>query len=312
MTTPNITGTLVIGGVTYDMTGTPVVPPPPPPPPPPPVSGLNSIPEVVAGCYWTNWNPLTLGEVNAAYNLIWLFQATCASNGTASFSTGSESAASFKTDLQAKRAKGVCCILTVGGSGVNVPLTVRANSTNFVASIKSIYTTLGGIDGLDFDIENTADINATELVWIAQQLKAAYPGFNITWAGASPSWITNGPAAVKAMNTAGVLDMVGVMCYDWSQSSEAAKISVTQQYIAAWVGYIGASKVCIGIELPNADDNADNTFGSYTSATQVWTWAIANYPGIRGMDIWDAYEDARASGGSSGTFVSKVIPFVLG
>lgn len=308
-----MTGTLVVNGVIWNVTGVPAVPPPPPPPPPPTPSSVNPIPKIVAGCYWTNWNPLTLGQVNSAYNLIWLFAATCAANGTASWSApSSETAAQFKTDLQAKRKAGVCCILTVGGSGRTIPLTVRANSTNFVASILSINTALGGIDGLDFDIEVIADIDSTELVWIAQQLKAAIPGFNITWAGADPSYITNGPTAAKALAAANVLDMVGVMCYDWSQSSEAAKISMTETYINDWAGYVGASRVCIGIELPNADDTANNTFGSYTSAITVWNWALTSHPGIRGMDIWTAYEDARASGGSGGTFVSKVIPAVLG
>ena len=123
MTTPSMTGTLVVNGVIWNVTGVPAVPPPPPPPPPPTPSSVNPIPKIVAGCYWTNWNPLTLGQVNSAYNLIWLFAATCAANGTASwFAPSSETAAQFKTDLQAKRKAGVCCILTVGGSGRTIPL----------------------------------------------------------------------------------------------------------------------------------------------------------------------------------------------
>lgn len=305
--TGTITGTLTIDGTTYNITGVPVTTPPPP------STGLNPIPNRVAGCYWTNWSPLPLGQVDQAYNLIWLFACTCNNDGTVNWGTpSSESAAQFKTDLQAKRAAGVCCIMTVGGSGRQVPLTNRTNSTNFVNSIKSLADSLGGLDGIDLDIEDLADIDATELVWIGEQLKAGIPGFSITWAGSSPNWITNGPPAAKAMTAAGVLDMVGVMCYDWGVSTEAAKETVSEQLITSWVGYVGASRVCIGIQLPNSDDAPGNTFGSYTSALSVWNWALANYPQIRGMDIWTAYEDARASGGSGGTFVSHVIPAVLG
>lgn len=300
-------------GVSYTGTYVPSPPPSPPvTPPPPPASTRRRIPARIAGCYWTGWSPLPLGNVNRAYNLIWLFAAKCAANGTASWSMpSSETPQQFIADLQAKRAAGVCCLLTVGGSGAAMPLTSRANSTNFVNSIKALDLQLGGIDGLDFDIEINADINAAELTWIAQQLKAALPGFSITWAGADPSWITSGPAAVRAMVAANVLDLVAVMCYDWGQSAEAAKIAKTEAYITEWAGYAGASRICIGIELPNADDAANNTFGSAASAITVWHWALAAYPAIRGMDIWTAYEDARATGGSGGTFVTTVIPVVL-
>jgi hypothetical protein len=300
------------GSYNYELTfnglyGQPPVPPIPPIPPA--GTSHNPIPARVAGCYWTTWNPLALSAVDPAYNLIWLFAASCSSTGVLTWNGPSD--ATFIAELQARRKTGTCVLMTVGGASATVPLTTRASSTNFVASVKAVAAKMGGLDGLDFDIENDAGINATELVWIGQQLKAAMPGFNITWAGASPNWITSGPPATEAMVQAGVLDMVGVMCYDWGQSTEAAKISVTEQYINDWAGYVGASRVCIGIELPNADDPASNTFGGSASAIAVWNWAKTAHPGVRGMDIWTAYEDARAVGGSNGTFVSQVIPAVL-
>jgi len=301
----DITGTLTIGGTAYTITGVPVTPPAP-------ATGLRPIPVRVSGCYWTDWNSLSLGHVDPAYNLIWVFAATCDSSGNASLSGAfaSETTAQFKADLAAKRAAGVCCLLTVGGAGRNVPLTTRAASANFVASIKGLQSSLGPFDGLDFDIENEGQINATELTWIGQQLKAAIPGFSITWAGASPYYITNGPAACQAMSAAGALDMVGVMAYDYGQPTEAAKIAMTQQYVNSWAAAVGAGKVCIGIELPNVDDGPSNTLGSAQSAIAIWDWAKSAHPGIRGMDIWTAYEDARATGGSGGAFVSMVIPAV--
>jgi chitinase len=221
--------------------------------------------------------------------------------------------AQLKSDIQARRAAGTCVMLTVGGEGASFYLTNQTQSQNFLNSIYSIYTELGGVDGIDWDIENASMINPTQLVWIGQQLKAHYgQGFHITWAGADPSWITNGPAAVTAMVNGGALDAVDVMAYDYGQSSESSKISTSESYVKSWVSATGsASRVIIGIELPNADDGSTNTFGSYTSAITLWNWAHTTYPTVRGMDIWDAYEDARSSGGSGGTFVSDVIPAVL-
>jgi len=273
------------------------------------------IPARVAGAYWTNWDPLTLANTSKSYNMLWVFAATSTgTSGAVSFGAPiSEPMAQLKTDIQARRAAGTCVMLTVGGEGASFYLTNQAQATAFVNSIYSIYAQLGGFDGIDWDIENTSMINSTQLVWIGQQLKAHYgQSFHITWAAADPSWIANGPSAVAAMVQGGSLDAVDVMGYDFGQSSESAKISAVESYVNSWVSTTGsASRVIIGIQLPNADDGATNTFGSYTSDITLWDWAHSTYPTIRGMDIWTAYEDARSNGGSGGTFVSQVIPAVL-
>lgn len=280
-----------------------------------PSSAYNPIPARVVGAYWTNWDSLSLANTSKAYNMLWVFSAASSgTSGSVSFGTpSSESMAQLKTDIQSRRTSGTCVMLTVGGAGASFYLTNQTQSQNFLNSIYSIYSQLGGVDGIDWDIENASMINSTQLVWIGQQLKAHYgQGFHITWAAADPSWITNGPAAVTAMVNGGALDAVDVMAYDYGQSSESAKISASESYVKSWVSATGSpSRVIIGIELPNADDGPSNTFGTYTSAITLWNWAHTTYPTVRGMDIWDAYEDARSSGGSGGTFVSDVIPAVL-
>lgn len=303
---------------TANPTPVPVASPTPSATPPPATtssSPYNPIPSRVVGAYWTNWDPLSLANTAKSYNMLWVFSASSSgTSGAVSFGTpSSESMAQLKTDIQARRSSGTCVMLTVGGAGASFYLTNQTQSQNFLNSIYSIYNQLGGVDGIDWDIESASMINQAQLVYIGQQLKAHYgQGFHITWAAADPSWITNGPAAVTAMVNGGALDAVDVMAYDYGQSSESAKIQTSESYVNSWVSATGsASRVIIGIELPNADDGPTNTFGSYTSAITLWNWAHSTYPTIRGMDIWDAYEDARSSGGSGGTYVSQVIPAVL-
>lgn len=274
-----------------------------------PTSGINPIPAKIAGGYWASYENQALGSVSSAYNLLYIFQLTCNSTGSVSWGTPSgETEAQFLIDLQAKRKAGVCCLVTVGGAGVNVPLTSRTNSNNFISSVESLYSTWGGFDGIDFDIENNSDVDSTELVYIAQQLKAWTPGFNISVAGFSPGYIPAIQSAAQAMSNAGVLDLVDVECYSFGDSNTNDQISDSESYLSLWAGLVGAGKIAFGMELANNEDSSSNTYASYTTAETVWNWALVNTPGIRGVFNWNTYLDTSAGGGA-GTFVSKVIPY---
>ncbi|HEY1229773.1 MAG TPA: hypothetical protein VGF26_20880, partial [Ramlibacter sp.] len=151
--------------------------------PAPAPSASAAMPSKVLGCYFCGWDTsYRITDVPSEFNVIYLFNAqnpgTNSGDGSWSWPFSGEVP---PAQIQQVRQRGQKVILTVGGAGLGFVYTNRTQSTNCVNSIKAIISQIGGIDGVDFNnyeagIINSGNLSAmcTEMVWIAQQLRAAY------------------------------------------------------------------------------------------------------------------------------------------
>ena len=78
-------------------------------------------------------------------------------------------------------------MLTVGGAGASFYLTNQTQSQNFLNSIYSIYSQLGGFDGIDWDIETNSmiELDPARLDWPATQ-GTLWPGLPYYLGGRRP------------------------------------------------------------------------------------------------------------------------------
>jgi len=198
------------------------------------------------------------------------------------------------SQVQACRSRGQKVILTVGGAGAGFAFDTRSKSTNFVASFKAIVSQLGGVDGIDFNIFEGGIVTAgnlqavtTEMVWIAQQLRAAYgPDFAIT-SPASPNETTQQQMMLTLKN-AGLLTYAAPQYYDWSGFNAVGYIKNATD---TWSALLGESFVGVGL-------TADYSNGpSLADCTREWAAIKAAHPGIRGMFCWSA--QTNMSGGNT-------------
>jgi len=240
--------------------------------------------------------------VPTEFNVIYLFQ--CKPNGSAvNGSWNNVGDGSFKFDyfndvtaamVQTCRGRGQKVILTVGGAGAGYAWDNRAKSTNFVASFKAIADQLGGVDGIDFNNyeagivtqDNLATVSA-EMVWIAQQLKAAYgDGFAVT----SPPQPndTLQQSLMATMKNAGVLTYAAPQYYDWNGFNAVGYIKNATD---TWASLLGAGNVAVGLSAnygngPSLDDCA-----------REWTAIKAAHPEIRGLFCWSAQTNLQGGNG---------------
>ena len=130
-------------------------------------------------CYDNSCQPLanTPTDPNGVngYNTIFIFQVLpSGTSGKLSFDCSAvQSQASLKADIAAKRAAGISVILSFGGSGGYLAIKTAAIASTFVASLEAIITSIGPVDGLDWDIEG-GTLYAAQMTTIGQQLKAKY------------------------------------------------------------------------------------------------------------------------------------------
>jgi chitinase len=258
-------------------------------------SGLTAMPSKVLGCYYTAWDTGTykITDVPTDFNVIYLFH--CKPNGSAvngSWNNVGDGSFMFefgndvtRDQVQACRARGQKVLLTVGGAGAGYAWDNRDKSTNFVNSFKALADGFGGVDGIDFNnyeagivtSDNFAAVSA-EMVWISQQLKAAY-GDNFAVTSPPQPNDTLQQALMAALKNAGVLTYCAPQFYDWSGFNAVGYIKNATD---TWVSQIGAGNVAIGLAAnysngPSLDDCA-----------REWNAIKGAYPGIRGMFCWSA------------------------
>lgn len=262
---------------------------------------------VVAG-YWTYWgSPIRLKDIPAGYNTVFLFHATPV--GGAPGTTGAVqwnnpgngrgAATNFTADL-AEFRRTRTAILTVGGARANVDISTRRRAQAFLDSIKRIYGELGGFDGLDWNnYEGEQRPNTDQMIWISQQLKAAYgPSFAITSPPAP--WRPADVYHCKAMIDAGVMDMVSPQYYDGPGLAEEGYIVNS---VNEWIARMGdAGRVGVGFGLANAAN-----FSSRATVEGAWKTLAARHPGLRGAFNWDMPTDE----GLGWPFANDVSPVVM-
>ncbi|HEX8609947.1 MAG TPA: glycosyl hydrolase family 18 protein [Telluria sp.] len=262
----------------------------------------------IVGGYYPNWtpSPVRIRDINARYNLVYLFHAvpvggSPGTTGAVTFSApgdGRGAATNLKADIQyARSTQGRKIILSVGGAGNGMSFTSRAKSQTFVNSIVSIYTQLGGIDGMDwntFEAEQKPDTD--EMVWISLELKKRYPGFIIS---APPApWNAVDKEFCRAMVAAGAMDYAAPQYYDGPGLNDPAYVA---ENVKQWVAALGANRVVVGFGISNATN-----YMSRDQAVSAWNKVKANHPDIRGGFNWEIHTD-EAQGW---VFANSVAPLI--
>jgi hypothetical protein len=252
-------------------------------------------------------------DVPTDFNVIYLFNARCNSDGSVSFPF--LNAPITKADVQTCRDRGQKVILTVGGAGLQFIFSNRTQTTNFVNSLQDVITALGGVDGIDWNNFEGGSLTpsnlgafVTETIWATQQLRNVY---GLTFGSTAPvGGNTADPTQLQwatAMNNAGCLTWVNPQYYDWSGYKEPGFVS---NYTPAsgtygydlnsrWVGAMGgdASKVVMGFSANYWGYNlpAGQTHAPYAQAltlaecTREFDAATTKYPNQRGAFCWNAY-----------------------
>ncbi|MFA9447195.1 glycosyl hydrolase family 18 protein, partial [Egicoccus sp. AB-alg6-2] len=188
------------------------------------------LPSKVVGGYWTYWRAPRLRDVPAAYNTVYLFSARPTggqpgTDGSVFFEQSNQTHAELVADIAHLRSQGRAVILSIGGAGEALDITTNARREAFLASIHRIHRSLGGFDGIDWNIEEERLIQANipNAVWVSQQLKATYgPRFAITtppapWRQADINFVT-------ALNNGRALDLVAPQYYDHSSLTDATYV----------------------------------------------------------------------------------------
>lgn len=249
----------------------------------------STLPAKVLACYYTCWDAasLRITDVPAQFNVVYLFHAKPAGNPVnGSWNNVGDGSFQFEyfdtvlaSDIQKVRSRGQRVVLTVGGAAAGFNFDTRAKSQNFVNSFRSIHDRLGGVDGCDFNnFEANIGSSATEMVWIAQQLKALYGQDFIISAPPQP-FSDADLAMMKAMADAGVLDWAAPQFYDWSGFNTPGTIAGKTR---DWVAALGAGKVMVGLSANYGNGPA------LGDCTREYAAVKAAAPGIRGTFCWNA------------------------
>jgi chitinase len=258
----------------------------------PTTCGVPSVKKIVGG-YYPNWtpSPLRIRDVNAHYNLIYLFAATPVggapgTTGAVSWTppgNGRGAATNLKADIQyARSTQGRKIILSVGGAGNGMSFPNRVKSQTFVNSIVAIYKQLGGVDGMDWNtFEGSQKPDTSEMIWISLELKRLYPGFIIS---APPApWNAVDKEFCRAMVAAGALDYAAPQYYDGPGLNQPAYVV---DNVKQWVSLLGVNRVVVGFGINNAPN-----YMSRDQAITAWKQVKANHPDIRGGFDWQINTD---------------------
>lgn len=265
-------------------------------PDPDPVNPGASLPANVVGGYYPNWtpSPVRIRDVDARYNLIYLFHAQPVggppgTTGAVYFNfpgDGRGAATNLVSDIQyARTVQGRKIILSVGGANNGMSFTSRAKSQTFVDSISAIYDQLGGLDGMDWNTYEADQAPDTdEMIWISLELKRRYPGFIITSPPAP--WSQIDMAFCEAMVQAGALDYAAPQYYDGPGLDDPAYVV---DNVARWVSLVGAELVVVGFGIWD-----ETNYMSINEAITTWDQVKANHPAIRGGFNWQIHTDETA------------------
>jgi hypothetical protein len=201
---------------------------------------------------------------------------------------GAKGEADFKASLKTLRDRGVRIIVSVGGAGGHVN---PANRQGFINGIKAIGDSFGGIDGIDWDIEGSAPMGPSDVIYICTQLKQHYgANFAITMAPNGSNIgnsATQGYTAIAiALNQAGLLDAFGQQFYDAVVSAGAA-IGRINQYVSYG---LPIEKYQVGMMVGDAD-----TYWTVQECVTNFGAIKAAHPKIGGAYLWEAGRPGTAA-----------------
>ena len=265
-------------------------------------TGTGSCNKIVGG-YLPNWlgsGTTPPQNINSEYNLLYLFAARHQGSGRISYIPPSGYPRNYYNDVQAARAQGRKVILSVGGQNSGFNLNSRSESNNFINSFVSIYNTVGGLDGLDWNnYESNVIPSTNEMIYVSRELKRRYgSGFLITTPPAA--WRQADKDHCRAMVNAGALDYAAPQWYDSDHRKQ--ELPTFMRQVGEWVNLVGQENLVIGLGV------REGVYAYWTpsQAREAMQQVLANYPRIRGAFQWEAEWDADHGYG----FANQVAPLL--
>ena len=178
-------------------------------------------------------------------------------------------------DLSAFRAGGGTVLLSLGGEGGAI---TQSDHAGIIAAVSAIAAQVGGLDGLDWDIEATG-LSVADVVAVSKALAVSHPG-----------WVTSftppgGPPVAVAISAAAQLAAAG-LTVQWAQQLYGATVTTqqaVQQCQLAVAGGVPAGSVLVGVMI--GSDSTTWTVAQATAAVQAVKAAV---PGIGGAAWWHA------------------------
>lgn len=270
----------------------------------------------ISGGYYPIWELMPgVPNVSQNYNHILLFETYDLGgvNGTGALEWDGNQP--WYPDLAICRARGQKILFSIGGDMGDMAFTSRTKSQTCVNSIKSIITNLNGnVDGIDWDnYEGVAVPNATEYVWMGQQLKATYGSQFIIRGTAGPWRTANSPTDnlvpfFQTLISAGALDYVMPMFYADPAFTPNFILNDPNEGLGVWGAAVGYNHLLIGFGI---DDTLPNDYMTAAECLTTWNSAIAAHPTLAGATLWNIYNDIHQTSGPANSYATGTAAAVV-
>lgn len=264
-----------------------------------------SMPDKVLGGYWMKWhssNSVRLADIDPRYNVVYLaFAMGQHGTGALHFRQSVQPQNQFRADVETLHDRGTRIVLSIGGQDGYVDLSTPQRRQEMVDSLIRIHREEVPFDGIDWDIE-AVPLDVEGAVEVSRQLKAHFgPDFAITLA---PPGGDRAEYQVLAQQLGDDLDYIGVQYYDYPTSSQAERLSGVQHRTRELIDKYGISENQIVIGMAVVDEGSrryatgDGPSHLWTveSSLEGWNQLQAQYPGLRGVYLWEISSDARLGG----------------
>lgn len=306
-----------------------------------PSSAASGLPTTPIALYWPYWDPIQrLSAWSQTWNIIILFHAYPASGEATGGDTGAvvlrKPSGTIGTQLNADiatcRARGQKILVSVGGAGGQVYITSQSRADAFVASIKTMNTSLGGtnptpaFDGIDFNNFEGGGSQGEWMTYAALQLKD-YFGANFIISSPPAAFgpqYTSDRLVLAEMHRGGTygsysgtgLDWMCPQFYDPSNLNTVSNVrtfldlyntSVTvpgSTTLGTTTGSVQIPRTKIGIGFGIKSGASDNSRWGTTEASSAYQTMVNEGKTPRGAFNWAAYEDPTE------LFISGVAPTI--
>lgn len=257
----------------------------------------------IAGQYWPAWETMYPHQIPSGTNMLLLsFAVPTGPSHNGNLMWDGPYVLDYSTfvdSVQTTRAAGRSVLLSIGGAEIDYLMDNSTKVTNCVNSIKSIYNQLGGLDGIDWDVENQPTPTA-QYVSASQQLKDFYGAdfaISCSYAGNSDEAgsQTTYKAISQALEASGDLDMSTIQYYDYANPQTSDVQTRLGQLVNSWD--VDPYHLGVGVKYVPGDGAAWQTT---TAIINMWNTVEATYPTLRGCNNWESlYDHTSASNGFS-------------
>jgi hypothetical protein len=268
--------------LTVSFAARPGTPPVDPQPNPQPVGKLHAV-------YYMMWStsgspkfadlPKSFNQVRLAFaQTSW--DATLKRNVLRLVGSGSQDLATLKTSVQDARRRGVQVLISIGGQHGAVAI---GTVDDFVRDIANISDSLGGLDGIDWDVEASV-LDGQKVLAIDTALQKKFSNWVI-------SYVPNGgnvgqylPVAIASLKVGNNV-IYGQQFYDTEVSVGGAEGRIKEAISAG----IPASRIYVGMMNPDPRETASLNLKRWTVEQCVsnMTYLLGRYP-LLGGALWEA------------------------